>query len=142
MGFRHGGRFEAKAAGYLQSWTSTSPTTPRWSFKSVDASSCWDAKKGVYESVEPSDRVDAWVFALQTCTEPKDYRPLDVRQWEFWVVPHRRLLKLGQHSIGIRALEAEPVAAAAVSYDDLDLAVRTAVEVNAAAGEAALDGAS
>ncbi len=54
---RDDAKVEVKASGYLQSWTSTSPTTPRWGFKSVDASSCWDAKKGVYESVEPSDRV-------------------------------------------------------------------------------------
>ncbi len=125
-------KVEVKASGYLQSWTSTSPTTPRWTFKSVNASSCWDAKKGVYESVEPSDRVDAWVFALQTCREPEGYRPLDVRQWKFWVVPHRRLLKLGQHSIGISALKAEPIGAAAVNYHELDRAVRRAVEENAA----------
>ncbi len=130
---RHGAKVEVKASGYLQSWAHRSPTTPRWGFKSVNASSCWDAEKGVYESVEPSDRVDAWVFALQTCREPSDYDPLDMSQWKFRVVPHRRLLKLGQlgqHSIGISALEAEPIGAAAVSYNELDRAVRRAVRRN------------
>jgi|GEM_PF-2898929 len=141
-GFRAGGRIEVKDEIYFQSGSSSSPTPPRWSFESVDASSYWDEEAGTTKSVKPSDRVDAWVFALQTCREPADYRPLDMSQWEFRVVPHRRLLALQQHSIGISALEAEPVAAAAVSYEGLDRAVRRAVEVNAATGEAALDGAS
>ncbi len=130
VGFRDGGRFEVKAAGYLQSWTSTSPTTPRWSFNSVDASTYWDEGAAMMRPVEPASRVDAWVFALQTCREPADYDPLDASQWEFRVVAHRRLLALQQHSIRISSLEDEPVAAAAVSYDDLDRVVRTAVDQN------------
>jgi len=129
---RDGAKVEVKASGYLQSWTSTSPTTPRWDCKSVDASSSWDEEAAMTKPVKPSDRVNAWAFALQTCREPADYRPLDMNQWEFRVVPHRRLLKLRQHYIGISALEAEPVAAAAVSYDDLDRAVRRAFEENKA----------
>ncbi len=37
MDFRHGGRFEVKDEIYFQSGSSSSPTPPRWSFKSVDA---------------------------------------------------------------------------------------------------------
>ncbi len=129
---RDGARVEVKASGYLQSWTMTSSTAPRWDCKSVDASSYWDAETGTTKPVKPSDRVDAWVFALQTCREPADYRPLDVSQWEFRVVPHRQLLALQQHSIGISTLKDEPVAAAAVSYDELDRAVRRAFEENKA----------
>ncbi len=129
---RDDAKVEVKASGYLQSWAHRAPTTPRWDFKSVDASSYWDEETGTTKPVKPFDRVDAWVFALQTCEEPADYDPLDVSQWEFRVVPHRRLLAFDQRSSGISALADEPIGAAAVSYDGLDRAVRRAVEVNKA----------
>ncbi len=128
-------KVEVKASGYLQSWTSTSPTTPRWGFKSVDASTSWNEEAAMTRPVKPSDRVDAWVFALQTCKEPADYDPLDVSQWEFRVVPHRRLLALDQRSSGISALEAEPIGAVAVSYDELAQDVTSAVRRNGQLGD-------
>lgn len=71
-------------------------TPLRWSFKSVAADRVWSDQLGEYVTVKPEDRVHVWVFALQTCRDPHAYDPLDVDQWAFRVIPHRRLLHSGQ----------------------------------------------
>jgi hypothetical protein len=43
-------------------------------------------------------RVHVWVFALQTCQDPRAYRRLSIDQWEFRVMPHRQLLATRQQS--------------------------------------------
>lgn len=123
-------KVEVKATGYLQSWSQTKPTTPRWTFKSVDATSLWDEEKATWVDVEPRDRVDVWVFALQTCREHDEYDPLNVEQWEFRVVPHRELLKISQRSIGPKGLDDGPLGTSAVGYADLGDAVKAAAEAN------------
>lgn len=126
-----GVRVEVKASGYLQSWSGTKPSTPRWTFKSVDAASYWDEEAATSVEVDPFDRVDAWVFALQTCRDPDGYQPLDASQWEFRVVPHRTLLSVRQRSIGISGLEAAPLRAKAVPYERLAEAIDQASALNA-----------
>ena len=125
-----GVKVEVKAAGYLQSWTSATPTVPRWTYKSIDSESEWDETEARMIAVDPNHRVDVWVFALQTCRDPDSYDPLDIDQWEFRVVPHRTLRALQQRSIGIGALEAEPIEARAVRYGQLSEAVKKAAAVN------------
>ena len=125
-----GARVEVKATGYLQSWTNTTPTTPRWTFKSVDADRYWDEEKAVMVDVDPRDRVDVWVFALQTCQEAREYDPLEVGQWEFRVVPHRALLKIDQRSISPASLDSGPLATTPVSYKALGEAVSDCAAAN------------
>ena len=84
------------------------------------------------EPVEPADRVDAWVFALQTCVKPDEYDPLSLEQWEFRVVPHRRFLASGQTSARLSffdRLGAEPV-----GYRQLGAAVKASVSENSKLG--------
>jgi hypothetical protein len=68
-----GARLEVKSSGYLQSWTQTESSAPSYSFKSIRATRIWDRALGGYREVDPEDRVDAWVFALQTCQDPDTY---------------------------------------------------------------------
>lgn len=119
-----GTRVEVKSTAYLQSWSQARRTTPSWTFKSVAASSMWDDALAVEVPVDPFERVHAWVFGLQTCTEPARYQPLDTGQWEFRVVPHRQLLATGQKSARISTFDAMGVLP--VSFDDLGEAIRDA----------------
>jgi hypothetical protein len=93
-------------------------------FRSVRASRVCSEDIGGYRPVEPSARVHVWVFALHTTTEPARYDPLDVDQWEFRVLPHRRLLASGQVSAGLSFFTRYNVAP--VSYSGLPQAVRRA----------------
>lgn len=112
---------EVKATGRLQSWATRQPSTPKWTFKSVRASSVWSHDVGDYVPVNPADRVHVWVFALQTAEAPEMYDPLDLAQWEFRVMPHRELLAAGQISAGVAFFEARGIRP--VSYDGLRAAV-------------------
>lgn len=125
-----GTRLEVKATGRLQSWTSPPVTSPSWSFGSVNAARIWDDQAGAYTDVDPWNRVDAWVFALHTCSVPADYNPLDLRQWEFRAVPHRALVNLRQKSARVSTIEA--LSTGPVAYEGLADAVTRAREANRA----------
>lgn len=115
---------EVKATGRLQSWATRRLSTPSWSFKSVRASRMWSEDLGEYVDVDPAARVHVWVFALHTATEPAEYDPLDVDQWEFRAVPHRELLASGQTSA--RLSFSDRLGIAAVPYERLRSAVAEA----------------
>jgi hypothetical protein len=121
---KDGTRIEVKAAGYLQSWRQKRISTPSWSFSSAYSESAWDESKGTYVEVDPRDRVHVWVFALQTCTEPEQYDPLDLDQWQFRVIAHCRLFETGQRSARLSffdRLGIEPV-----SFNELGSAISAA----------------
>lgn len=115
---------EIKSSGRLQSWTTKRLSTPSWSFKSVRTDKVWSDVDGDYRPVDPGTRVHVWIFALQTTEDPAMYRPLDVDQWEFRVMPHRELLAAGQVSARLSFFEARKVPA--VRYADLAEAVADA----------------
>lgn len=119
---------EVKACGRLQSWALKKPSTPTWTFKSVRATQVWSDEIGDYLDVDPSTRVHVWVFALHTATDPDDYNPLDVGQWEFRVMPHRALLASGQVSASLSFFDRHGVAP--VPYTDLLEAVTAARRAN------------
>jgi hypothetical protein len=100
-----GTQVEVKSSGYLQSWSPESVSTPKWAFKAIDTTRIWDDEAGDYVDVDPAERVDIWVFALQACDEPADFDPTDIGQWRFWAVANRRLLLDGRRSTGIGGLE-------------------------------------
>lgn len=107
-----GTRIEVKASGYLQSWSQRRTSVPSYTFKSVASDSVWNEELATYDPVDPADRVDVWVFALQTCRDHDKYNPLAVDQWDFRVVAHRELLASGQRSAGLPffdRLRIEPV---------------------------------
>jgi hypothetical protein len=123
-----GTRIEVKATAYLQSWVSPKLTTPRWSFKTVDSATTWDAGSGQEIPINPVDRADVWVFALQTCQSPDEYDPLDIGQWEFRVVPHIQLFELKQRSAGVSPLD--KLGVMPVAFDGLAEAVKKARKAN------------
>src|SRR5207253_6112014 len=72
-----GTRIEVKSTGYLQSWAQKALSVPRFSFTGAQMS--WDEEAGTYV-VDPTGRVDVWVFALHTCSDHDSYDPLNVGQ--------------------------------------------------------------
>lgn len=128
-------RLEVKATGHLQSWTQSKRSTPEYTFSTAYATSMWDEALGQNVAVDPMNRVDAWVFALQTCQDHTAYQPLDLEQWKFRVVPHRQLIASGQKSARLSffdRLGVEPV-----GFDRLADAVRAAHAEN---GRLAVEG--
>jgi hypothetical protein len=77
----NGIRIEVKSSGYWQSWPQRDKS--RIGFSGLTART-WK-EDGSY-SVEREIRADVHVFAVHACTDPNDYRPLDVAQWDFYVL--------------------------------------------------------
>lgn len=97
---------EVKSAAYIQSWPQRGPT--RVSFN-------YEVREGLDPATQDYDRKPArharvYIFALLTCMDQATVDPLDISQWEFYVVPTRWLDQRtrSQHSIGLNALRASP----------------------------------
>ena len=123
-----GGTVEVKSAAYIQSWKQKKYTSI--SFDIAKRKSAWNPKTGVDEKLDPPRRIsDVYVFCLlkHKCQETID--PLDVEQWEFFVVPrseldcvkHKDNRKIGLNSL---AKLTEPV-----TYKRLSDEVRRAMSV-------------
>ena len=110
---------EVKSAAYLQSWSQKrlSPisflVTPRRG---------WDAATSTMGKVARR-HADVYVFALLAHQDKATVNPMDLAQWEFWIL-HRSMLDgrtRSQHSITLASLIR--LAGAATSFSDIAGAV-------------------
>ncbi len=117
-----GTRIEVKSAAYIQSWRQD--RFSRITFR-VPKTRAWD-KDTNQQSADSRRQADVYVFALLAHTDQRTVDPLDVSQWEFFVVPTISLdnRKRSQHSITLNSLRA--LAGASVSLDRLKQAVEEA----------------
>lgn len=100
-----GTRIEVKATGRLQSWKSPKPTPVEWKFGSIHQTSVWSEDESAWVTIDPRDRVDVWVFALQAETDPAAYDPLALEQWEFRALAHRTVIATGQKGAALSTVE-------------------------------------
>ncbi len=79
---------EVKASGYLQTWSQNKLTKPMFSIRPTMA---WDYETNQYE--ETSKRqAEVYVFCLHNYRQKDDgLNPLDLSQWEFYVLPTKIL---------------------------------------------------
>jgi hypothetical protein len=110
-----GGRIEVKSSAYLQAWHQDRPS--RIEFR-VGKRRAWSAETNTL-AAESRRHADVYVFALLRHEDRDSLDPLDVSQWEFFVVPTAWLdaRKRSQHSITLKSLQA--LAGRAVGYSEL-----------------------
>ncbi len=102
-----GVKVEVKSSAYLQVWEQR--RVSRIQFTGL-RSRTWTPQDG--ESAEASLNADVYVFAVHLTTRHDEYDPLDITQWQFYVVPRARIEALGQASLSLwrlRSLVATPV---------------------------------
>ena len=99
---KSGQKIEVKSAAYVQSWAQTELS--RISF-GIAPTHGWDASTNEYSS-ERKRQADVYVFALFKHQDKRTVDPLNVAQWEFYVVPVDRLNQAlpTQKTIGLTAL--------------------------------------
>jgi hypothetical protein len=117
-----GTRIEVKSAAYIQSWRQN--RLSRITF-GVPKSRAWDKHTG-RQSGDVRRQADVYVFALLAHSDQPSLDPLDVSQWDFFVVPTAWLDKRerSQHSITLPSLRR--LAGESVSYAGLRRAVEKA----------------
>ena len=85
-----GGKVEVKSAAYIQSWKQRDYSTI--SFDIAKKKSAWNPKTGKYKRLDPPERIaDVYVFCLLKHRCQSTINPLDVKQWDFFVVPRSEL---------------------------------------------------
>lgn len=103
-------KVEIKASGYLQSWDQDKFSSIKFSIRPTYG---WDARTNSTDTVMRRQS-DVYVFCLHKHKDKSTVNPLDIEQWEFYVVPTRTLNERcgDQKSITLSALKAlgiEPV---------------------------------
>ncbi len=98
-------RIEVKTAGYLQSWheTNQEPSTPIFGINAVNVEE--DTERGLHQGQYRPANV--YVFCLHSSLDLTTHDPLDISQWEFYVV-HTPFLddkRPDGKTIGLRSLQ-------------------------------------
>ena len=124
-------KVEVKSTAYLQSWYQTKLSAISFSTPKTRG---WDPDTNVQGDV-PMRRADVYVFALLAHRDKATVNPVDVAQWQFYVLPTSVLDQRtrSQHSITLPTLER--LAGEALSYSQLAGAVRTAAARNRETGQ-------
>ena len=78
-----GTRIEVKSASYVQSWYQKELSKIQFSIRKTLE---WIPEKNAFGG-ERKRQSDVYVFCLLTQQEKADINPLDLEQWEFYVVP-------------------------------------------------------
>jgi hypothetical protein len=96
-------KVEVKSAAYLQSWAQSAPS--RISF-SVRRARVWDPETN-RQAAKPSRIADVYVFALLAHRDKSTIDPLNLDQWEFYVLGTRSINERtrSQHSISLSSLK-------------------------------------
>jgi hypothetical protein len=113
-------RVEVKSCAYLQSWPQRRLSTI--AFSGLNAAK-WDAELG--RSDQRTFNADVYVFCVQTARSHDAYDPLDVSQWNFYVLPRSSVESIGQRSIGLARIKRETQR---VGFDDLAAAIDQAAK--------------
>ena len=99
---KSGIKIEVKSAAYIQSWWQSRLSTISFSVKKTLS---WDKLTNKQSDIPKRD-ADVYVFALLAQTDQKTLDPMDIAQWEFYVLPTKTLddRKRSQHSITLPSL--------------------------------------
>ncbi len=108
---------EVKSSAYIQSWWQSKLSAIKFVCPPTLG---WDPSTDEFDA-EASRHAVVYVFALLAHQDQKTLNPLDVSQWEFYVVPTWWLdaRKRSQHSIGLKALRNIEDYGAPVAFRDL-----------------------
>lgn len=112
-------RIEVKSSAYLQVWDQRQLSQIR--FTGLNGRT-WSPQQG--ESLESTFNSDVYVFCVQTAKTHPEYDPLDIGQWDFYVLPVATIRTRGFKSIGLAALQ--DLECGPIPYDALAVAIATA----------------
>ena len=94
---------EVKLSAYIQNWAQRKESTPRFSIRQARA---WDCNTGTY-SDEKVRNSDFYVFCLHKHCDKGTLDPLDMSQWDFYILPTVTLERTAkeQKTIGLASLD-------------------------------------
>ena len=84
---KQGVRIEIKTSGYLQTWEQKELSKPIFGIQPTYG---WDSKSNTYETVQRRQS-DIYVFCVHKHTDQATIDPLQISQWEFYLMPTEKL---------------------------------------------------
>ena len=115
-------KVEVKSSAYLQSWFQKRPSSPGFGIRKTLA---WDPTTNEYDE-EKRRQADVYVFCLLAHQEDKStLNPLDLGQWEFYVVATAELDRAFGERSGISIAQVRELSPSYV-FDEIAVAVSTA----------------
>lgn len=112
---------EVKASAYLQAWEQRQLSQIRFTGLKSGSDNLLDSP----ERTGKRYNAQVYVFGVQTATTHEVLNPLDVTQWDWYVLARARLVKLNQAAISLASVRALTTA---ISASGLATAVRAAAE--------------
>jgi hypothetical protein len=110
-----GKKVEVKSAAYLQSWLQDDYSTIQFSIRKTKE---LDLKKGGYRG-KPKRHADVYVFALLAHKDKPTVNPLNINQWDFYVVPTTDLNKYPRSESSITLKSLDTLSGGKVNYFQL-----------------------
>lgn len=119
----NGIKVEVKSTALLQTWPQNSYSKPSFDIRKTTG---WDAGTNEWLHGPARRQADVYVFCVLIADDKATVNPMDLRQWEFYVVATKLLDELqDQRTITLTALSAR-FKLAPISYAELADAVRNA----------------
>jgi|SRR6476660_5662375 len=116
---------EIKSAAYLQTWFQKRLSNISFSTKPTFF---WDSSNNEYGK-EKKRHAKVYVFCLLHHTDKTTVNPLNLNQWNFYVVATKKLNEYSPHqnSISLKALEK---LTKAISYAELNATIKSVIELD------------
>lgn len=118
-----GAKIEVKTSAYLQSWNQKRLSNILFSGLITHR---WSATAGYTPG--PTVAADAYVFCVQTCTVPSEYDPLDLDQWDFYVLSGKTIEESNQKTMGLRTVQR--LSGGTISWHQLASSIEDIVSTN------------
>lgn len=116
-------KIEVKSAAYIQCWYQKNYS--KISFN-VSKKRSWDPDTGKLNNVAKR-HADVYVFALLANKDQETINPLDITQWEFYVLPTKVLNERTRSQQSITLPSLKRLAGDVLGYEDLKYAVDKAI---------------
>jgi len=108
-------RIEVKSAAYLQSWTQKEFSKISFSIRPARV---WDAVTGIVDK-EPQRSADVYVFCLLKHQEKETLDPLNLEQWEFYVLSTAELNNYTRSKTSITLPSLQRLAKKSIQYEKI-----------------------
>jgi hypothetical protein len=116
-----GAKIEVKSSAYAQSWSQRRLSAINFSIRPTRF---WNEDTGVYDQ-ELKRQADIYIFCLLSHTDKATIDPLNLDQWDFYLLPARVLNEQLPTQAGITLSRLLQLAPTHVKYSDLRVAIET-----------------
>ncbi len=119
-------KVEVKSAAYIQSWAQTKLSNIQFDIRPTQG---WDADSNTY-STEKERQSDVYVFCVLAHKNKDTIDPLNLNQWEFYVISTKALNKLVGNQKTITLSRLRKLGPLKVAFDKISFAIEQVLEIN------------